>query len=188
MQRLGLEVPDSVRNVCLKETAYKNLYNGLQHILLSKKRVLGRVSSLLRKAMQPHIDELDRALQPGMTALTWTSLNLDNYLQSNHAQLAKLEELVDKLLDITECRIDTGIKKIAQLSLCELPSDGEQWTVDTFLENTEKRCAVVTGIINNRSNLIVRLSLYTGNCYARHSRSSPKERPNATQYRSQDFL
>lgn len=155
MQRLGLEVPDSVRNLCVKETAYKNLYNGLQHILLSKKRVLGRVSPLLRKAMQPHIDELDRALQPGMTALTWTSLNLDSYLHANHLQLAKLEELVDKLLDITECRIDTGIRKISQLSLCEMPVDGEQLTVEQFLENTEKRCGVVTNLINNRSNLIV---------------------------------
>jgi dynein heavy chain len=155
MQRLGLELPDSVRNVCVKETAYKNLYNGLQHILQSKKQVLGRVSPLLRKAMQPHIDKLDRALQPGMTALTWTSLNLESYITGNHLQLAKLEELVDKLLDITECRIDTGIRKIAQLSLCEMPTDGEQLTVEQFLENTERRCGVVTNLISNRSNLIV---------------------------------
>ena len=71
MQRLGLDVPDSVRNVCLKEATYKNLNNGLTHILHTKKAVLGRVSTLLRKAMQPHIDELDKTLQPGLTALTW---------------------------------------------------------------------------------------------------------------------
>jgi dynein heavy chain len=156
MQRLGLDLPESVKNVCVRELQYKNLYNGLQHIIQSKKQVLGRVSPLLRKAMQPHIDKLDRALQPGMTALTWTSLNLDSYLQANHLQLAKLEELVDKLLDITECRIDTGIRKIAQLSLCEMPMDGEQLTVEQFLENTERRCGVVTNLISNRSNLIVR--------------------------------
>ncbi|KAJ3097005.1 Dynein heavy chain 5, axonemal [Phlyctochytrium planicorne] len=152
--RLGLEVPDSVKNVCLKEMYYKGLYSGLQYILNSKKRVLERVSNILRRAMGPHIDELDRALQPGLTALTWTSLNLENYLAANHHQLAKLEELVDKLLDITECRINNGVRKIAELSLCEVPAENEQWTVEYFLEKTESRCGSVLQAINNRSNLI----------------------------------
>lgn len=182
MQRLGLEVPVSVKNLCLKETQYKNLNNGLQHILQTKRQVLGRVSLLLRKAMQPHIDELDRALQPGMTALTWTSLNLDSYLQANHVQLSKLEELVDKLLDITECRINSGVRKISQLALCEMPTDGEQLTAEQFLENTEKRCAVVTNLINNRSNLIVSFSLsnlFLGNGSSRYNHLPAEECGNS---------
>ncbi|KAJ3249557.1 Dynein heavy chain 5, axonemal [Chytriomyces hyalinus] len=154
MMRLNLDVPDSVGNVCLKEMYYKSLFSGLQQMLQSKKRVLERVSNILRRAMVPHIDELDRALQPGLTALTWTSLNLESYLGSNHQQLAKLEELVDKLLDIIDCRINVGIRKIAELSLCEVPSESDQWTVDVFIERTESRCAFVLQSINNRSNLI----------------------------------
>ena len=65
-----------------------------------------------------------------------------------------MEELVDKLLDITECRIETGIRKIAELLLCELPSESEQWTADLFMEKTEKRVSAVTSGINIRSNLI----------------------------------
>ncbi|KAI9325129.1 dynein heavy chain, N-terminal region 1-domain-containing protein [Obelidium mucronatum] len=154
MMRLNLDVPESVGNVCLKEMYYKSLYTSLQQMLQSKKRVLERVSNHLRKAMVPHIDELDRALQPGLTALTWTSLNLESYLNSNHQQLAKLEELVDKLLDIVDCRINVGVRKIAELSLCEVPNENDQWTVDTFIERTESRCAFVLQTINNRSNLI----------------------------------
>ncbi|KAJ3166591.1 Dynein heavy chain 5, axonemal [Geranomyces variabilis] len=154
MQRLGLLVPESVRNVCLKEMYYKNLYSGLQSILQAKKRVLDKVTNVLRRALVPHIEDLDRCLQPGLTAYTWTSLNLDEYLGKNNHQLAKLEELVDKLLDIIEVRIDHGVKKIAELSLGEVPSENEQWTVEQFLEKTEERCATVVGVINNRSNLI----------------------------------
>ncbi|KAI9206840.1 dynein heavy chain and region D6 of dynein motor-domain-containing protein [Polychytrium aggregatum] len=154
MQRLGLEVPDSVRNICLKEMYYKSLYGGLVQALQNKKRILERVSNILRRAMGPHIDELDHTLQPGLTALTWTSLNLDAYLGANNNQLFRMDELVDKLLDITSCRINHGVHKIAELSLCELPSDHEQWTVDIFLEKTESRCASVMQTINNRSNLI----------------------------------
>ena len=154
MQRLCLDVPESVKNVCTKEMYYKNLYNGLTHILQTKTRVLERVTPTLRKAMAPHIGELDRTLQPGLTALTWTSLNLDDYIQSNYKQLAKLEELVDKLLDINECRVEAGVRKIAEASLVEVPSDSEQWTVESFLEKTESRSSYMIQSISNRSNLI----------------------------------
>ncbi|KAI9314021.1 dynein heavy chain, N-terminal region 2-domain-containing protein, partial [Zopfochytrium polystomum] len=154
MIRLGLDVPDSVNNVCLKEMYYKSLNDSLHQILRTKKRVLDKVSNILRKAMGPHVDDLDRTLQPGLAALTWTSLNLDHYLHTNNRQLAKLEDLVDKLLDIQECRIFYGIRKIAELSLCDVPAENEQWTVETFLEKTEGRCGSVLLTINQRSNLI----------------------------------
>ncbi|TPX43177.1 hypothetical protein SeLEV6574_g05202 [Synchytrium endobioticum] len=154
MQRLGLEVPDAVRGVCLKQMYYKSLANTLQHILQRKKAVLDRVSSILRKAMGPHIDQLDRTLQPGLTALTWTSVNLEHYVNDNLAQLAKIEELIDKLLDIVECRIEAGVRKIAEMQLCEVPSENEQWTVDVFTERTEKKCSTIASQIVTRSNLI----------------------------------
>ena len=71
MQRLGLDVPPAVRNVCVKEMYYKGLHSELNRILHSKSAMLDRVSPILRKAMSPHIDELDRCLQAGLTALTW---------------------------------------------------------------------------------------------------------------------
>jgi dynein heavy chain len=154
MERLGLEVPGLVRSVCQKELYYKGLYNSLVLILQQKKSILARVSSIMVKAMAPHIDELDRNLQPGLTALTWTSLNLDNYLDANNRQLFKLSELVDRLLDISECRVGAGVRKIAEMSLIEVPAENEQCNVEFFLEKTEKRCANTLQIITNRSNLV----------------------------------
>lgn len=154
MERLGLEVPSSVKAVCQKELYYKGLYHSLVQILQQKKSILCRVVSSMAKAMAPHVDEFDRTLQPGLTALTWTSLNLDHYINANHRQLFKLSELVERLLDISECRIGAGIRKIAEMSLIEVPADNEQWTVEAFLDKTEKRCATTLQIITNRSNLV----------------------------------
>ena len=69
--RLNLEIPSTVRNVCVKEMYYKGLYTELNRILQSKSVMLERVTPIIRKAMSPHIDELDRSLQAGLTALTW---------------------------------------------------------------------------------------------------------------------
>lgn len=65
-----------------------------------------------------------------------------------------MEQLRDKLLDITECRIEASIKKIAELCLCDVPTESEQWSLDTFLDKSEKRCIAVTTLINTRSDLI----------------------------------
>lgn len=154
MQRLGLDVPVSVMNISRKELYYKNLYNGLYRILQEKKSILNRVNVQLAKAMAPYIDDLDRILQPGLTALTWTSLNLDDYINANNRQLFKLSELVDRLLDISECRIGSGVKKIAEMALIEVPGENEQWSMDQFLEKTEKRCQSVIQTISSRSNLV----------------------------------
>ncbi|KAJ3342801.1 Dynein heavy chain 5, axonemal [Gonapodya sp. JEL0774] len=154
MYRLGLEVPETVKEVALKETTYKQLLTGLEMILETKERIVKKILPVLRKAIAPHIEQVDRALQPGLTALTWTSLNLDTYLATNNAQLQKLEELVDKLLDIAQYRIENGLHKIYELSLCDIPAESEQWTVEQFLERTEKRSLSVIQMINNRSNHI----------------------------------
>lgn len=71
MQRMGLELPHAVRNVCVKETYYNSIHSEINLILQNKHALLNRVSPMLRKAIQPHTDELDRTLQPGLTALTW---------------------------------------------------------------------------------------------------------------------
>lgn len=76
MQRLGLEVPHAVRNVCVKDMYYKSLNTELTCIIQTKQSMLDRLSPILRKALSPHIDELDRTLQPGLTALTWLVLFL----------------------------------------------------------------------------------------------------------------
>ena len=81
-------------------------------------------------------------------------MNLDNYLQANHQQLLKLEELVDKILDIVDCRINAGLRKIADLMLCEVPGENEQWTIESFVERTEARCTSIIQMINTRQNLI----------------------------------
>jgi dynein heavy chain, axonemal len=71
MQQMGLELPQSVRNVCMKEAYYNTLHSDISYILQTKQALLNRVTPMMRKALQPHTDELDRTIQPGLTALTW---------------------------------------------------------------------------------------------------------------------
>ncbi|KAI8811565.1 dynein heavy chain and region D6 of dynein motor-domain-containing protein [Cladochytrium replicatum] len=154
MIRLELEVPDAVYSICSKELYYQSLRDSLSYILNTKRAVLEKVTPIMKRAIAPHVDALDRTLQTGLVSLSWTSLNLDSYILSNKYQLNRLEELVDKLLDIIECRIELRLRKIAELLLLDVPFDNEQWTIEMFIDQTEKRCSSVIQSINNFSNLI----------------------------------
>jgi dynein heavy chain len=133
MLRMGLEVPESIKNICMKELYYKNLNVELNNILRTKKSLMEKVNPM---ALAPHFDELDKNLQPGLTALSWKSLNIDDFLQNNFKHLAKLQELVDKVLDIAHCRFENGVREIAELTLIEIPGEHEQWTIESFQVKT----------------------------------------------------
>ncbi|KAI9150964.1 hypothetical protein H9P43_009579 [Blastocladiella emersonii ATCC 22665] len=154
MQRMGLEVPASLAAVAEKELYYKGVYMDLCAVLQSKRAILERVPNILKDAIAPHVQTLDKALSPGLLALTWSSLNLEGYIANCTAQIARLEELVDKVLDIATCRISVGLHKLAEMMLCDVPGDTEQRSLEQFLDKTEKRCAAVVQAINNRSNLV----------------------------------
>jgi dynein heavy chain, axonemal len=79
---------------------------------------------------------------------------LEDYLAANRRQLGKLKELVDKVSDIDQCRIESAAKKIAEIALIEIPAENEQWTIDAFQEKTEKRCSAMLQAIKSKSNFI----------------------------------
>ena len=39
---------------------------------------------MIRPLLKPHLDDLDKKIQPGMLMLTWQSMNIDGYLQRIH--------------------------------------------------------------------------------------------------------
>lgn len=60
--------------------------------------------------LQQHLDSFELRLSPGLTTLTWASLNIGNFLQSASNDLEKLNLLVVTVNDIVENRIESNIK------------------------------------------------------------------------------
>jgi dynein heavy chain len=64
---------------------------------------------------------MELRLHPGMSTLTWTSMNIDSYLNHVHQGLNKLEQLIINVNDIIENRIENNLKNISKVSLVSLP-------------------------------------------------------------------
>ena len=70
--------------VLLQEDKFKHYFNQLTYALSEHSRVVGMVLDVARPLLSPHLDDLERRLQPGMYILTWTSMNIDGYLHRIH--------------------------------------------------------------------------------------------------------
>ena len=58
-----------------------------------------------------------------MYILTWTSMNIDGYLMHVHKSLGRLEELIGKMNDAIDNRIEANLKVVAKTSFTDLPDD-----------------------------------------------------------------
>ena len=85
-------------------------------------------------------------MRPGMTTLTWTSMNIDAYISNVHMGLKKLQELVSNINDIIEHRIEKNFKVVSKTLLIDLPNN-KAFTVSDFVSMQQSH-------IFERSNLL----------------------------------
>ena len=138
LQRMGIEVPESAKMVLLQEEKFKRYYNQLSHALKEYDRVTSAIVPVAKPLLGPHLDDLEKKLAPGMYILTWTSMNIDGYLMHVHTSLSGLlEELIGKMNDAIDNRIEANLKLVAKTKFVDLPDD-QSFTVEEF-QTTQAR-------------------------------------------------
>ena len=111
-------------------------------------RVKGKIPELFLTLLWPQLEKLEEVISPGLTLLSWNSLNIEYFLDTVHKALKELELLVDRACDLLELRIEGVLKEIQATPLCELP-DSDPWTVHQFVSKTQVRseCLVATYMV-----------------------------------------
>ena len=146
LQRLGIHVPESAKMVLLQEDKFKQYESSLRFLVREFDRIVSSVMPVMRPLLLPHLDDLERQIQPGMTMLTWQSMNIDLYLQRIDSALSKFSELVSKITDVTRHRIEANIDLISRSSMVNLPND-QSFTLDYFVvmqdRTINKRCMLL---------------------------------------------
>ncbi|RXN24689.1 dynein heavy chain axonemal-like protein [Labeo rohita] len=136
MYALGANVPDVIHNMAAKEPQLKEYRTKLQEMLSNFDAVVKRIPSVLQSPMKPFIRSVENALYPGLTSLSWTSLNIDYFIGHVYKPLQELEQVVRVAVDILECRIERTLESIASTNLLTLPKN-QPVTPEMFLTNTE---------------------------------------------------
>ncbi|XP_007952391.1 dynein axonemal heavy chain 5 [Orycteropus afer afer] len=126
----------------------------LQQMMLAEyQRVKSKMPPTIEPLMGPHLAKVDEALQPGLAAINWTSLNIEMYLETTFEKIKELELLLDRVNDLIEFRIDAILEEMSRTPLCQLPQE-DPLTCDEFLQMTKDLCVNGAQILHFKSSLV----------------------------------
>ena len=112
----------------------------MQHTIGEYDRVRKKISDLYSHLMVPHLNEVDEVISPGLTIITWTSVNIQGYVEDVDKAVAELELLVDRVAEVKANRIDVALNEMLSVELLGLPpadEDADPITIQEFLNNTK---------------------------------------------------
>ncbi|XP_078698147.1 dynein axonemal heavy chain 5-like [Branchiostoma floridae x Branchiostoma belcheri] len=153
LAKMGLEIPEGAETLVLREKEIKDNVQALNELLSDYKKLTDSITPILQPLMKPVIGQIDDAIKPGLTMLSWTSLNIKQYIGEVYKVMEKVELLVKQVTDMLECRIDASLSDMSSTSLCELPED-EPISVEEFLQITEQTCAKAAVSLSTQSHLV----------------------------------
>ncbi|XP_046898543.1 dynein axonemal heavy chain 5 isoform X2 [Hypomesus transpacificus] len=152
MTRMRLEVPPFAVFLQQKQDSLKQNFNKLQLMLDENSRVRGKIQIAFEQLITPHVAKVDEAQLPGLTSLSWTSLNIDKYLLRINTALEHLELLIDRVNDLVEFRIDAVLQDMSGAVLCVLPDD--PLSCEEFVQTTKELCIRGAQSLHTKSTLV----------------------------------
>ncbi|XP_074730357.1 dynein axonemal heavy chain 5 isoform X5 [Strix uralensis] len=153
MVYMCLEIPPFASIIQHKRDWYKKIVNNLQMMLAEYKRIKLKIQHPIERLMAPQLANVDDAIQPGLTLLTWTSLNIEKYINTVFYKLTGLELLLDRVNDLVEFRIDAVLQEMNRVPLCKLPED-EPLSCEEFLRKTKELCLKGSRTLHLKSSLV----------------------------------
>lgn len=122
-------------------------------MVLENNRVRAKVPELFSPLMGPHLEKVDEVLSPGLTVLSWSSLNLGSFIDAVYASLNELDLLIDRVVGIHENRIEAIFKDVVSIPLCELPQT-ETISIKEFTSSTASLCTKASKVIDTKSQVV----------------------------------
>ncbi|XP_028289911.1 dynein heavy chain 5, axonemal [Gouania willdenowi] len=137
MSKLGVCVPRAVLKMRSRETQIKALFQRLVEMLEDYRSVMDHIPELLLPLMQPFISQVEAALSPGLTTLSWTSISTDGFLDGVYVALEELQHVSKVASDLQECGIGRLLEAMSSCPLLLLPE--EPLPPQELLVQTESR-------------------------------------------------
>ncbi|XP_077977872.1 dynein axonemal heavy chain 5-like isoform X2 [Glandiceps talaboti] len=136
LRKMNLEIPEAAVVMCMKENEIKQNHVALLEVLKEYDRIVGTIPPVLLPLMKPYRDRVEDALKPGLNALNWTSLSIEQYISNIYKELGFLQRLIKQVTDLLDCRIEAVLHDMSTTPLCDLP-EHEPITCTEFLRLTE---------------------------------------------------
>eukprot|EP00756_Hemistasia_phaeocysticola_P037128 Hpha_TRINITY_DN16680_c2_g14::TRINITY_DN16680_c2_g14_i1::g.182401::m.182401/K10408/DNAH; dynein heavy chain, axonemal len=137
IMRMGIHIPQSAKMVLMQEHKFKTFHDQLSFAIKEYDRVVSRIIPVTKSLMARNLEMLDTIIRPGESSLTWTSMNIDGYIQRVHSALSRLDVVVSQVNNIVHNRIQSNLKFISSTLLVNLP-ENQSFSLEQFVSLQEK--------------------------------------------------
>ena len=82
LARLGLEIPKEAAILAQREEVLKHHYQDLSQLMEKNKQLRENIKPPFEGLLAPKFQRLNDVIKPGLTSITWTSLTIDDYVDT----------------------------------------------------------------------------------------------------------
>lgn len=119
----GLAAPDFAVLLVLQKDNLYNAYEKVKDLLKRNNAVRLAIPVIFLPLMRTMLIKLEQIFLPGLTIVTWMSMNLNDYMNQVDQVLTRIEQFVKEVNDIREARIEDILYSFANTDLIVLPKD-----------------------------------------------------------------
>lgn len=140
---MGFVIPQVAQRVLIFEDKLKSYYEELAFQLKRYHAILERISPVSKSLMKPHLKNLSQTISPALNLMTWTSMNVPQFIASFSETLDKFESLVKQTNDIIKNRIEVNLEFVASLMFLAAAAD-RTFALADFKETQTTQIALCT--------------------------------------------
>ncbi|MBN3318102.1 DYH6 protein, partial [Atractosteus spatula] len=117
MIRFRMEVPLPAMLSLKQERKFKTYRSNLQDLLQELQSVKKEIPECLATQFAFPLESVGRHLQPGLSVLTWSSIDIEAFLHNVHTDISRLKIVVEKISKMKAAVIDKTLSDIQKLVL-----------------------------------------------------------------------
>ncbi|KAJ2947929.1 hypothetical protein O0L34_g9722 [Tuta absoluta] len=140
MWQLKLSVPNSASIVAFcKHKIFRN-YERIKYLVARNNEIRLSMPKLFLPLLRAQLIKLDKAFKPGLSTITWTSLEVTEYCDKIESVLNEVDLFIKEVVDIKDSRIDAILNSITNTMLVYLPEEAVEPNVffdESFVRRDE---------------------------------------------------
>ncbi|XP_029452717.1 dynein gamma chain, flagellar outer arm-like [Rhinatrema bivittatum] len=117
MMRFGIQIPEAAMLAFKQGEKFKLYRSHLEGMLQEYEQLQKNIPRCLTGLFTRHLEAMNHQFHPGLSALSWNSINIEGFLHQATAAVARLRSLVQEVSDIIEQIIEATLQKMASLDL-----------------------------------------------------------------------
>ncbi|XP_073445808.1 uncharacterized protein [Dendrobates tinctorius] len=121
MLRLGIHVPEAALLAFHQAEKFKLYRSSLEDVVKEYRRIQQEIPEEFAALFSDHLEQVNHQFQPGMSTLSWSSVNIEGFLHQTSAAVKRLQTIVTKVREVKELVIEKILEEISYLDM--IPMD-----------------------------------------------------------------